>query len=66
MAFIKRNSIPLKHEVNMYAESGFRERAIMRNATHVFTSNRGRCIEFLDKRTGQRCQYDKRTGHWTN
>lgn len=66
MAFIKRKNIPLYHQACMKSEAGFRENAIMRNATHIYTSERGRCINFLDSKTGQRCQYDKRSRGWTN
>lgn len=66
MAFISRKKIPANHKANMYAQAGFREKTIMRNANCVYTSNRGRCIEFLDTKTGRRCQYDKRSCGWTN
>jgi len=66
MAFIKKNKIDPIIKSSMNYKAGYREKEIMKNATHVYTSNRGRCIEFLDSKTGKKCQFDLYNKRWTN
>ena len=66
MAFIKKSKISSYHRGRMKSVSGYREKQIMKKANLVYTSEKGRCINFLDTRTGNRCQYDKYSGYYTN
>lgn len=64
--FIKKNRIPLAVKKRMNSTAGWRENNIMKNATHVYTSNKGRCIHFMNSKTGSNAQFDLKRGQWTN
>ena len=64
--FIKKSRIN-KNEVKLMKQrAGYREENLMKTANLVYTSNNGRCIEFMNSKTGRRCQWDKKTKNWTN
>ena len=62
--FIKRRNIPSVVKNRMKQTAGWRENNIMKNATHVYTSNKGRCIHFMNSRTGSNCQFELKRGQW--
>ena len=64
--FIKKKVIPSVVKNRMKQTAGWRENNIMKNATHVYTSNKGRCIHFMNSKTGANAQFDLKTSRWTN
>ena len=63
---ISKKNIDLNTRINMLSTAGFREKEIMKNADKIYSTNNGRCIEFYDSRTGNFCQYCKKSKGWTN
>lgn len=65
MAFIKKSRINPVVKREMLSKAGYREKNLIKTSTHVYTSNNGRCIEFLNSKTGKRCQFDLISRSWT-
>ncbi len=64
--YIKKSRIKKSDMNRMKRTAGYRENDIMKKSNLVYMSEKGRCINFMDTRTGKRCQFDRYSGYWTN